>query len=150
MKKIKVGLLGADTVTDGISLALFFKNAELISLFDLNKERLNQAVSYAKENGIYIKAYNNADDFYATEPDMILAGRHMSDYIFCENAFLPDAVSDSLSDGVASQIDGNLHFFNSGSWNPADISLLSSQNQLIYIKNGKNPLFAYFMLKFCV
>ena len=147
MEKIKIGMLGEGALLRGISLVSSFENAQLISLFVPNKNQLDKAISYAKEQGIYIKSYNNADDFYQTNPDMIIADAAMFDYAFCENLFFTSVPEDSPSEGAAAQSGEKLCFFHNNKWVAYDFSSLSPQNHFDYIKSGKDPLHAYFMIK---
>lgn len=149
MKKIKIGMVGADTFEHGILLTSHFKNAELFSVFDTNKFRLRQTISSAIEKGLYIKSYNNCDDFYCARPDIVLIGSGMSDYIYIKNSFLINGFCDrqSAMEGIAAAKGGGLYFFENGQWTEADFSEITADDYLTYIKSGKNPLFAFFMLK---
>lgn len=149
MKKIKIGILGADTFEYGICLISSFKNAELFSVFETNKARMKNVISAAIEKGFYIKSYNNADDFYSSAPDVVLVGKTMHEYIRNKNSFLAGGFCDDLHaiEKIAAEKDGKLYFYQNGDWTEPGSFDFSANEQLIYIKSGKNPVIAFFILK---
>lgn len=149
MDKIKIGLVGADTFEDGKTLISFFDNAELVSVFETNKFKLSKVISSAIESGLYVKSFNNSDDFYQTKPDIVLVGKTMHEYICTKNSFVISGFCEEeyAEDGIAAEKDGKLYFRRNGKWVCFDSFEFSSSEQLAYIKSGKKPLIAFFMLK---
>ncbi len=152
MKKIKIGILGASALAYGKNLASYFDCVTLASLFDTNKNSLDAAQSEAKNSGIYLKTYNNADDFYATDLDMVLAGKNMYDYIFLKNTYLTDGTCDLdfTLNGIGAKKDGELYIFSDNEWTKAVFPQSFSWWNLSYIKCKKDPLFAYFLINFLI
>ena len=149
MKKIKLGAIGEDAFRAALYLTEQFNTCELYAAFETNKNRLNTIVQLAIDNGIYIKAFTNSDDFYASNPDMVFIGENMQDYIFAENSCLISGLCEdehALS-GIAATKDDKLYFYDAGMWNLFDESRLSAADKLIYLKNDKNPLVGFYLFK---
>ena len=149
MKKLKIGAIGEDAFYAALSLAEQFNTAELYATFETNKNRLNNTIELAIEKGCYIKAFTNSDDFYSSQPDMVLIGKNMQEYIFSENTCLVGGFCEAeyAKPGIAAIKSDKLYFYNSDAWHIFDEACLSAADKLLYIKNNKNPLIGFYLFK---
>ncbi len=149
MKKVKIGAIGEDAFCSAIYLTEQFNTCELYAAFEANKTRLNKTIQLAMENGSYIKAFTNSDDFYSSKPDIILIEKNMQEYIFSSNICLVGGFCEDeyAKPGIAAIKDDKLYFYNSDAWNLFDESDLSAADKLLYIKSSKNPLIAFYIIK---
>lgn len=146
MKKTKLGLMGSSVLKEALRIVSSFEDIEFSALFDTNKHRLADADITLAEHGIYIKRINNSDDFYALNHDIILADGKMCEYAFFKNTYFLSP-PDEAPEGAGTAINGKLHIFKNGDWEPFDFSIFGPATKLKHIKNGQAPMYAYFLFR---
>ena len=150
MDKVKIGLLGASSVYIGIEIVQIFKNAELSCIYDINAQRLAEAVEYAGKYGFYIKSINNSEDFYDGELRAVFAAKNMYEYIRKETKTLlldGECMADEAFDGLYMQKNGNL-FFYEDKWMPVECFKCSPEDRLELLKTDEEAAAVFFMLNF--
>ena len=150
MDKIKIGLLGASSVYTGIEIVQIFKNAELSCIYDINAQRLAEAVKYAREYGFYVKSINNSDDFYDGDLRAVFAAKNMYEYIRKETKTLlldGECMADEAFDGLYMQKNGNL-FFYEDKWTPVNCFKFSPEDRLELLKTNEEAAAVFFMHNF--
>ncbi len=150
MNKIKIGLLGASAISVGSEIVKSFPYSELSCIYDSNSDMLDISIKYAKENGFYIKKFNNADDFYSSKPHAVLATRSMYDYIRndCKTLLLDGSCDfENVFDGLYMKHNEALYFYDK-EWKNACVSKLSPSGRLSILKNPQNVALLFFKLNF--
>lgn len=146
MKKIKIGILGAAAFEKVKFAAKNVENIMLTSLMDTNRKNLENAAQTARNEGLYIKMYNNAEDFYAAEPDAVVASYDMYEYVRLKDTYLADGICDfdlSVS-GVYAPSDNKLYKLENEEWKMVQNNEIQSFWNMLYVKNGSDPIFIYF------